>query len=110
MSERSTDRSGMDLGVFLPLLFLLIALLVQAFAELGELRATRKQLDAQFVTQRDAIDQAQKLRTQLEAIAGDTAVLANAGNANAIRLRDYLAQQGVNINPPVSPTGEKPPS
>src|SRR5262245_43286185 len=90
----------MGTGPFVALLLVIAVLLVQAVADNGELRTTRTQLDVQFEKQTPLIEDAQKIRTQLEGISGDTAALAEQGNANAIKLRDQLAQQGVNIKPP----------
>jgi hypothetical protein len=61
------------------------------------LRADRATLDARFETQEKALADARKLREQLEAIASDTARLAEQGNQSAIRVRDYLQQQGITI-------------
>jgi hypothetical protein len=77
-------------------------MLAQTLEQAVQLRRDRSALDAQLAQQNNPIQEAQKIRTQLEAIAGDTAVLADAGNENAIRLRDFLRQQGVTIRPPAT--------
>jgi hypothetical protein len=100
VSDTTNARDEVGFGVFVPVLLILFALIVQAAADHVELRTTRGQLDAQYTKQTQPLDEAQKLRSQLQAIAGDTALLAEQGNPNAIKLRDLLAQQGVNIKPP----------
>lgn len=99
MSE-SSDSRGMSWGVFIPVLMLAGVVAAQTVLEGAQLRSTRTLLDTQFEQQRTTMEESQKLRGQLEAIAGDTAALAESGNENAIRLRDYLRQQGVTIRPP----------
>jgi hypothetical protein len=88
--------------MFIVLLLTLAVMLAQTLEQAVQLRRDRSALDAQLAQQNNPIQEAQKIRTQLEAIAGDTAVLADAGNENAIRLRDFLRQQGVTIRPPAT--------
>ena len=75
-------------------------LLVQTVQDTTRLNREQDELENQIAQQRDTLEEAQKVRTQLEAIAGETATLAEAGNQNAILLRDFLAEQGVTIRPP----------
>ena len=75
-------------------------LFVHSIREMIDLNRDQATLNNQIAQQRELLNEAQKVRTQLEAIAGDTAMLAEAGNQNAIMLRDFLAQQGVTIRPP----------
>ena len=98
MSEKR--GSGMSLGVFLPLLIVAVTLVVQIFFQNGKIRQERDLLATQWAQQRDPMEEAQKLRNQLQSIAGATAVLAKEGNANAILIRDQLAAQGITIKPP----------
>ena len=98
MSEKR--GSGMSLGVFLPLLIMAVTLVVQIFFQNGQIRRERELLATQWAQQRGPMEEAQKLRNQLQSIAGATAVLAKEGNANAILIRDQLAAQGITIKPP----------
>ena len=75
-------------------------LFVTSIRDTIELKRDQTTLNHQIVQQRELLNEAQKVRTQLEAIAGDTATLAESGNQNAIMLRDFLAEQGVTIRPP----------
>ena len=91
---------GLDTGFFAVLLMIVFILFVHSIGETIDLNRDRATLNNQIAQQRELLNEAQKVRTQLEAIAGDTAMLAEAGNQNAMMLRDFLAQQGVTIRPP----------
>jgi len=97
-----SDASDRDLSwsAFVPLLVIVLALLVQSFYQSARLRAEREALEAQYTQQQPPLEESQKLRTQLESLAGATATLAEQGNENAIKLRDYLQKQGITIRPP----------
>lgn len=94
------SSSGLDIGLFIVLLLILIVLFAQTARDSFQLNRDRLMLKDRIEQQVETLDEAQKVRAQLEAIAGDTATLAEAGNPNAIQLRDFLAQKGVTIRPP----------
>jgi len=96
--------------LFLPLLLTIVALFVQTLNTTFELKSVRETLVAQHAAQDGTLAEAQKLRSQLESIAGETAVLADQGNQNAIKLRDYLQQQGIKISPPQQSSAAAAPS
>jgi len=96
----SDDRAHVQWGVFIPLALLIFTLLGQSVFQRSQLTAEHAALDGQYRQQAQPLDEAQKLRAQLESLAGATATLAEQGNQNAVRLRDYLQQQGVTIRPP----------
>jgi hypothetical protein len=87
-------------SLFLPLLLTVLALFAQTLSATVDLSRVRNAFLAQHAAQEQTIAEAQKLRAQLESIAGETAQLAEQGNQNAIRIRDYLQKQGVKLNPP----------
>jgi hypothetical protein len=93
-------------GAFVPLLLLILALLSQVVFQRIQLRNESESLNAQRVQQKQPLEEAQKLRAQLESLAGATATLAEQGNQNAVRLRDFLQQQGITIRPPAPASGE----
>lgn len=93
----------MSVRVFVPVLIIATALLAGEFYKNTQARQQRNVLDQQWAQQRDNFDEAQKLRNQLQSIAGATAILAEQGNENAILIRDQLAAQGVTIQPPEDP-------
>ncbi len=94
---------GLDTGLFVVLLLIVFAVSAQTIQYTFQLDRARTALNNQIAQQSVTLNEAQKVRAQLEAIAGDTAALAEAGNQNAIQLRDFLAQKGVTIRPPASP-------
>jgi hypothetical protein len=92
-------------GAFLPLLLALATLLLwfgfqshQLIKDLDNLRNLKSSQDAIYAN-------AQKMRTQLEAIAADTARLAQAGNPHATQVVNALRARGITINP----AADKPP-
>jgi hypothetical protein len=91
--------------LFVPVLLTVITLFVMTLNTTLDLKSAREALIAQHNAQDGTLAEAQKLRSQLESIAGDTAILADQGNQNAIKLRDYLQQQGIKISPPQQPSG-----
>lgn len=97
-SNRSSQ--GLDTGLFIVLLLVVSVIFAQTAQERFQLNRDRATLNNRIAQQGETLNEAQKVRAQLEAIAGDTATLAEAGNQNAIQLRDFLAQQGVTIRPP----------
>jgi hypothetical protein len=76
---------------------------VQLSRERGALQTVR-------AAQAPTIEQAQKLRGQLDAIAKKTLELAQQGNAGAALIVEELARRGVTINPssPAGSTGSAP--
>lgn len=101
-SRSASNRSsqGLDTGLFIVLLLIVSVIFAQTAQERFQLNRDRATLNNRIAQQGETLNEAQKVRAQLEAIAGDTATLAEAGNQNAIQLRDFLAQQGVTIRPP----------
>ena len=93
-------------GAFLPLLLALATLLLWFGFQTHQLIKDGDNL-RNLKTSQDAIyGNAQKMRTQLEAIAGDTARLAQAGNPHATQIVNALRARGITINPDAS----KPPA
>lgn len=96
----STRSRGMSMTVFVPLLLIAVTLLIQVVYQNVQLRRERELLDNQWSQQRTTLEDAQKLRNQLQSIAGATAELAEQGNKNAILIRDQLQAKGITIQPP----------
>jgi preprotein translocase subunit SecF len=95
-----TDQGRLDWGVFLPILLLAAAMLMQGYYQRTLLLDQTEALAAQWEQQQSAMQEGQKLRKQLESIAGATASLAEQGNANAILIRNQLQSRGITIRPP----------
>jgi len=75
-------------------LFLLVALqTVQVVRDHGALVAFR-------ASQQASVQAGEKLRQQLETLAGQTAVLANEGDAAAKDVVEQMRKQGFTLSPP----------
>ncbi len=98
MSE-SANR-GMRTSTFIPLLVIALTLLLQITYRNTQLQREGDILSNQRDQQTTPMEEADKLRNQLQAIAGATAVLADQGNENAILIRNQLRAQGITIQPP----------
>jgi len=96
----SDSEGGISWNVFIPMVLVIAALLGQAVFQNAQLRHERTALAAQEKQQDQPLEESKKLRAQLESLAGATATLADKGNENAARLRDYLSKQGITIKPP----------
>ena len=95
---RESDRevSGLELPVILiaASLFVLMAFeTFQAIHDRGALADLRR-------SQEPTVQEAIKLRQQLETLAGRTAQLAAEGGEGAKTVVDQMKRQGVNLSPP----------
>lgn len=93
---------GIAFSVFIPGLLLAATLIVHSMTARDEFNSQLSVLATQSQQQDPTIAQAQKLRGQLQSIAGATASLAEQGNQNAILIRKQLEAQGVSINAPAT--------
>ena len=94
--ERDQVLSGLGLPVSLAVvaLFVLMAFeTAQAIHDGGALADLRR-------SQEPTVQEAIKLRQQLELLAGTTAQLAAEGDEGAKTVVDQMKRQGVNLNPP----------
>jgi hypothetical protein len=86
-------------GSFAPL-FLALATLVAWFGfQTMQLLKEKDNLATMRTNQNKVYENAQKLRTQLDALAAETAKLANAGNPHAQQLINALKARGISIDP-----------
>ncbi|MDJ0928017.1 MAG: hypothetical protein QNJ73_10255 [Gammaproteobacteria bacterium] len=92
------NRDG-SFSPFLPLLLLAWTLVTLAGLQTYGLLSERDQLATALVNQATPMEEAQKIRAQLQSLATGAADLAVQGNENAQRLIDELARQGVTVNP-----------
>jgi len=83
---------------FIPLLLLTVALLSWATFQTVQLARDRRDLRAAYTNQEQPMQQAAKMRAQLDGIARSTAELASKGNANAGTIVQELAKRGITIN------------
>ncbi len=97
-TETTTDLSNRHFGGFIPLLLFGAALLILLVFQTIQLNRERGNLQATITAQETPLQESQGLRTQLDGVAGDTARLAQQGNANAANVVAELAKRGININ------------
>ena len=94
-------------GVFVPLLVLILAVVTWLGFQATQLVIERKNLTALTAGQEAVFQNAQKMRQQLDAIAGGTARLAAQGNPNAQTIVEALRARGITVNPN-APAGPQP--
>jgi len=91
---------------FIPLLLLTVALLSWATFQAVQLARERRDLRVAYTNQEQPMQQAAKMRAQLDGIARSMAELAAKGNVNAGTIVQELAKRGITINlstPPALP-------
>lgn len=102
-SGRRHARSGSLLPArrspFVPVLLGTLALLAWLGFQTMQLLVDRSTLMAAHFGQQQTVDNAGKLRSSLDALAGDTQRMADAGNGSARLLVEELRKRGVTINP-----------
>jgi hypothetical protein len=81
----------------LPLAILAAALFVALGVETMQLFDERSRLAEQQAAQAPQVQQAAKFRDQLQALGGETARLAEGGDAAAQKIVDTMRQQGVTL-------------
>ena len=95
---------------FLPLLLLVVAAVVWPAFQCYQLVLEKQGLATVYTNQSRQYEDAGKLRAQLDAIARETANLADKGNPGAKLIVGELAKRGVTINPNAAPlTADKAP-
>jgi hypothetical protein len=105
MTQPDSRRGGLGDTVMVSLVGGLTAiLLLQTVYQTLRLRDDGATLEARHEAQETVLGDVEKVRAQLESLAGQTAILAEGGNANARQLQEQLRAQGVTIRPPNSPS------
>jgi hypothetical protein len=87
-------------GLWLPVILVLLPLFVLIAFETFEAIHDRSVLADLRRSQEPTVQEAIKLRQQLELLAGKTAQLAADGDEGAKTVVDQMEKQGVNLNPP----------
>jgi hypothetical protein len=77
-----------------------LALLMVAVLETVQLATQYETLAGMRAAQGPSLSEVGRVRRQLDALAGETARLAAAGNAGAQAVVDEMRQQGVTLHPP----------
>jgi F0F1-type ATP synthase membrane subunit b/b' len=96
--EHDLGPGGSDKPIFVPLALVVLALLLMTGFQGVQLVRERELLRERITLQEQPIEEAKKLRAQLEAVAKSTAELAKQGNVNAQRIIEQLRGVGVTIN------------
>ena len=87
-------------GLGLPIILVVVSLFALMAFETGETIHGRDALSDLRRSQEPTVQEAIKLRQQLETLAGKTAQLAAEGDEGAKTVVDQMKKQGVNLNPP----------
>jgi hypothetical protein len=95
---RESDRTLA--GLALPVLLVVVALFVLMAFETFQAVHDRGALADQRRAQEPTVQEAIKLRQQLETLAGRTAQLAAEGDEGAKTVVDQMKRQGVNLSAP----------
>jgi hypothetical protein len=85
-------------------------LAVMVVFQTAQLTRERDSLNTILSNQETPLQDAAKLRVQLEGIAGDTALLAQQGNPHALAIQQQLARSGITIRPPSAAQGPAAPA
>ena len=97
-SDESTSRQERA-SPWLAMTFVTLAVVAWFAFQTYQLVRERNVLQSVRAAQEPTIEQAQKLRAQLDAIAKKTLELAQQGNSGAALIVEQLAKRGVTINP-----------
>ena len=93
-------RDGELDSLQLPVILAVVALFVLMAFETGEAIHDRGALSDLRRSQEPTVQEAVKLRQQLETLAGATAKLATDGDEGAKAVVEQMKRQGVTLNPP----------
>jgi hypothetical protein len=94
------ERDRVIGGVWLPVILAVLSLFVLMAFETAEAIHDRGALADLRRSQEPTVQEAIKLRQQLESLASKTAQLAAEGNEGAKAVVDQMKRQGVTLNPP----------
>jgi hypothetical protein len=95
IAERPVDRR-----LLLPVLLTALALIVLVALQTVQLVRDHSALSAFRTSQQANVDAGEKLRQQLQVLAGQTAELANGGDAAARDVVEEMRKQGFTLSPP----------
>jgi TolA-binding protein len=97
----SEREHGSAIGhLWLPVVLVVVSLFVLMAFQTGQAIHERGALADLRRSQEPTVQEATKLRQQLEALAGRTAQLAAEGNEGAKTVVDQMKRQGVTLSPP----------
>lgn len=93
-------RAGATGGWWLPIVLIVVSFFVLLAFETGYAIRDREALADQRRAQEPIVQEAVKLRQQLETLAGKTAQLAEEGDDGAKTVVDQMKRQGITLGPP----------
>jgi hypothetical protein len=99
MTFRPSDARAPD-GLPLPLILVVVSLFVLMAFETGQAIHDHGALAEALQAQQPSVEQAAKLRQQLQTLAGKTAELAAGGDPGAKSVVDQMKAQGVTLGVP----------
>jgi hypothetical protein len=101
LGASASDHARREFGYspFLPLLLLVVAAVAWPAFQCYQLVIERQGLATVYGNQARQHEDAGKLRTSLDSLARETAILAEKGNPSAKLVVGELARRGVTINP-----------
>jgi hypothetical protein len=97
--EESTSYRTPQRGPFIPAMLLALAVAGWSCFQAVQLLKERDNMRATVVAQEKSVQDSKQLRDALDAVARETAQLADGGNQNAKLIVDELRKRGVTINP-----------
>jgi hypothetical protein len=100
MSDISPDSSSPVGNMAVPLIVTLVAFVGFLGFQTNQILSARSAIATENENQTGPLAESQKVRDQLQRIAGNTAELANKGNANAKQIVAEFAKQGITLSPP----------
>lgn len=100
----SRDKSASRHSVFFPILLLASSLALMTGFQSMQLMREGETLQQRQAQQKGLLEEATKVRQQLEAVAQGTALLAREGNNNARQLLEQLRKAGITVNPDAAPS------
>ncbi len=101
MTVASSTGSGGQAGeLSLPVILVVVSLFVLMAFETGQAIHDRSALQDLRGSQETTVEEAVKLRQQLQTLAGKTAELAAAGDPGAQGVVDQMKRQGVTLSAP----------
>lgn len=102
----SDETKGMGLAVPLATVILALSFLLFAAFQTYEQVHNQAALAKVKATQEASVKQARSMRQQLGKIAGQTAQLADEGDAGARKVVEAMAKQGIELKAPQAQSGE----
>ena len=96
-------RREFGYSAFLPVLLVVVAVVAWSAFQCYQLVNEKQGLATVFGNQSKQFEDAGKLRNSLDALARETALLADKGNPGAKLIIGELARRGVTINPNAAP-------